>query len=123
MRIIRHKPLFQEKVLLIYNGKRKRITLKMDYNVGAKSFSEAAQRLQNAAGEYEKSSTESTYKNLQEETKRLFSMGFGEESANEIFDFFCGDAISMAYAFTPFITNVVNPKIEKETIKRAKQGR
>lgn len=123
MRIIRHKPLFQEKVLLIYNGKRKKITLKMDYNVGAKSFTEAAQRLQNATEEYEKSSTESTYKKLQEEIKCLFSMGFGKESANEIFDFFEGRAIEIAFSFTPFITDVVCPKLEKETIKRAKQVR
>lgn len=123
MKIIRHKPLFSENVLLIYNGKRKKMRLTVDLTLGAKNFLKATERLRESAEALDEQNTDQTYKELQEATKALFSLAFGRQSAETIFEFFEGNALEMSSAFTPFIVDVVNPKIEKSALKRAKNER
>ena len=81
MKIIRHKPLFSENVLLIYNGKRKKMRLTVDLTLGAKNFLKATERLREAAEALDEQNTDQTYKELQEATKALFSLAFGRQSA------------------------------------------
>lgn len=64
MKIIRHKPLFSENVLLIYNGKRKKMRLTVDLTLGAKNFLKATERLREAAEALDEQNTDQTYKEL-----------------------------------------------------------
>lgn len=123
MKIIRHKPLFSENVLLVHNGKRKKIRLTVDLALGVKSFLKASERLKKAAEALDEENTDQTYAELQNATKDLFSLAFGKKTAETIFDFFEGNALEISSAFTPFIVDVVNPKIQKNAVKMAKNDR
>ena len=39
MRILKHKPLFSEKVLLVYKGHKKKINISVDYNLNIRGYS------------------------------------------------------------------------------------
>lgn len=123
MRILKHEPLFSEKVLLVYKGHKKKINISVDYNLNIQGIQEAVSEMSAAASALDIEDYDATYVRLQDAVKKLFQCAFGRETADEIFSFFDGDAIAMASAFTPYITGVINPKLEKASLRRAKADR
>ena len=116
MKAIQHKPLFSEKVKMIYNGKRKKIRLTIDYMINAKKMQDAINEFSAAANDLDESAEAND--RLMSAGKNLFSVAFGEATAQEIFVFFENNVIAMADAFTPFIRDVVNKKIQRSIVLR-----
>ena len=117
---IKHEPAFLQKVQLAYKHKKKRMTLSVCLDTVVSS-QEAQAAIQGAMAS----------PNYDGRTKALFDGAilssfhalFGKQATQEILDFFEGNVFEMAKAFTPFIKDVVTPKLEKYALKAAKNDR
>ena len=66
MRILKHKPLFSEKVLLVYKGHKKKINISVDYNLYIQGIQEAVSEMSAAASALDIEDYDATYVRMQD---------------------------------------------------------
>ena len=95
------------------NGKK--LTLHVDLNVDAmlSRYTQVAGELAKAQQEARKGLTEERVEALGTAILNLFVVIFGEDQAKQLVDFYNGAYTEMLADVTPFITDVVTPKVNE----------
>ena len=95
------------------NGKK--LTLHVDLNVDAmlSRYTQVAGELAKAQQEARKGLTEERIEALGTAILNLFVVIFGEDQAKQLVDFYNGAYTEMLADVTPFITDVVTPKVNE----------